>query len=260
MKTYKYKNWDKVIRSRDCLVLGQAQQVHDDRRHPSNKILIFTLIYVELMKVHLDIQCTLSAGSLKAASLLNSACDEFTSQKLCFKIWEKNSNLCSRPRALVLISPWNLEVPVVGTDHLREPANVLLQNQIPRYICLSVGVQSCHVNLQTLKVKICSQFPWFTFTSENIALSTAFLASCRWSSLVAASIGSCSRASHILRIIDEKPAGDCQKHLFRNWTTKSVFSSITLVEENWTLSCCNSSSLLSRKSLKKVHEWMILDS
>ena len=108
--------------------------------------------------------------------------------------------------------------------------------------------------------KICSQFPWFTFTSENIALSTAFLASCRWSSLVAASIGSCSRASHILRIIDEKPAGDCQKHLLRNWTTKSVFSSITLVEENWTLSCCNSSSLLSRKSLKKVHEWMILDS
>ena len=35
-------------------------------------------------------------------------------------------------------------------------------------------------------------------TSEKIALSTAFLASSLWSSLVAASMGSCSRASHTL--------------------------------------------------------------
>ena len=62
-----------------------------------------------------------------------------------------------------------------------------------------------------------------------------YLASALCSSFVAANIGSFSRAVQIL---------------LRKDTTSSVFSSIILVEENWTKSCCNSSSL--RNNLNRI--------
>ena len=34
-ETYIYKNWDKIVCSRNRLVLGQTQQIHDDSRHPA---------------------------------------------------------------------------------------------------------------------------------------------------------------------------------------------------------------------------------
>ena len=161
-------------------------------------------------RIHLDTQWTLSAGSLKAASLLSSACSRFQSHEMFFFSMKKPLHLSSWPRTLVLVPPRDLQVPVVGTDHLGEPANVLLQHQVPRHVCLRVGVQCRHVDLQMLIVTSRSSMPqsWFNksfsriYTSEKIALSTAFLASCRWSSLVAASIGSCSRASHNLRMVE----------------------------------------------------------
>ena len=162
--------------------------------------------------IHLDTQWTLSAGSLKAASLLSSACSRFQSHEMFFFSMKKPLHLSSWPRTLVLVPPRDLQVPVVGTDHLGEPANVLLQHQVPRHVCLRVGVQCRHVDLQMLivtsknptchshgPIRACLEF---ICTSEKIALSTAFLASCRWSSLVAASIGSCSRASHNLKMVE----------------------------------------------------------
>lgn len=56
--------------------------------------------------------------------------------------------LCSGPGTLILVPPRDLEVPVIGADHLGEPADVLLQHQVPRHIRLSVGVQRRHVDLQ----------------------------------------------------------------------------------------------------------------
>ena len=109
--------------------------------------------------IHLDTQWTLSAGSLKAASLLSSACSRFQSHVMFFFSMKKPLHLSSWPRTLVLVPPRDLQVPVVGTDHLGEPTNVLLQHQVPGHVCLRVGVQCRHVDLQMLIVTSKSNMP-----------------------------------------------------------------------------------------------------
>ena len=56
--------------------------------------------------------------------------------------------LSSRPRTLVLISPWYLEVPVAGSDECRQSGDVLLEHLVTVNVSLLVGIESCGQGVQ----------------------------------------------------------------------------------------------------------------
>ena len=74
-ETYIYKNRDEIVCGGDSLVLGEAEQVHDDPRDSGDTVDLGSKDDVQMTGwLPQERFITLSAGSLKAASRLNSAC------------------------------------------------------------------------------------------------------------------------------------------------------------------------------------------
>lgn len=101
---HKYQNGDEVICSRDGVLIGQTQEVHDRGAHPQDAL-------------------------------------HFVPRRLV-STYRPDFRLCGRPRCLPKIHLWYLQSSVICSYYFRQSLNMFMKDLVTKYVPILVRVES----------------------------------------------------------------------------------------------------------------------